>query len=59
MAADQADVQDVPLPATNDTGITEDVTRLALEALVHFQLEEESNGRLPDNNKDGEFDSRR
>ena len=56
LAAVQSDAQDISsLPATNDTSVTEDITRLALEALVHFQLEEERNARLLGNNEDGDF----
>lgn len=40
-AKDETDAHDIPLPAPNDTGMTEDITRRALEAFVRFQLEEQ------------------
>lgn len=54
-ARDETDTQEVPLPANNDTSITEDITRLALEALVLFQLEEERKTRFLGNSEVGEF----
>ena len=54
-ARDETDTQGVPLPANNDTSITEGITRLALEALVLFKLEEERTARSLGNSEAGEF----
>ena len=52
----EKDKTDVPLPGPNNTGVTEHITRLALEALVRFQLEEQRKFFLLDNDMYRDFD---
>ena len=47
---------DFPLPTPNKTGMTGDITRLALQALVGFQLGEQRKVHSLDNNVDSDLD---